>query len=84
MPVVGLAGRLYLAERVSIEGELSGLPAGSRGHVWELDGRRARCTSRTGSPSPVGWRRLALEGRNDRDYLKLGLSKWTFGVEISL
>jgi hypothetical protein len=32
----------------------------------------------------LGWRKLALEGRDGRDYLKLGLSTWTFGVEFSL
>jgi hypothetical protein len=83
VPVVGVAIRAYPHERVSIEGELSGLPAGSRGYLWELlVAARGHLGDRLAVT--VGWRKLALEGNNDRDSLKLGLSKWTLGVEISL
>jgi hypothetical protein len=83
VPVVGVAIRVYPHARVSLEGELSGLPAGSRGHLWELQlAARGHLGDRLAVT--LGWRKLALEGHNDRDTLKLGLSKWTLGVEISL
>ena len=33
MPVLGLAGRVYLRRHFSVEGEISGLTLGDRGHV---------------------------------------------------
>jgi hypothetical protein len=83
IPVVGLAGRVYVTERISLEAELSGLPAGERGQLFEilLAGRAHLSDHIAGT---LGWRKLALEGRDGRDYLKLGLSTWTFGVEFSL
>lgn len=83
IPVFGLAGRVYVTERISLEGELSGLPAGERGHLFELLlAGRGHLSDRIAGT--LGWRKLALEGRDGRDYLKIGLSRWTFGVEISL
>lgn len=83
VPVVGVSMRVYPHERVSVEGELSGFPAGSRGHLWELlVAARGHLGDRLAVTA--GWRKLALEGHNDRDSLVLGLSKWTLGVEISL
>jgi hypothetical protein len=83
LPVVGVAARVYPHERVSLEGEFSGFPAGSRGHVWELAvAARGHLGDRLAVT--VGWRKQALEGHNDRDSLTLGMSKWTLGVEISL
>jgi hypothetical protein len=83
LPVVGITVRLYPHPRVSLEAELSGLPAGSRGHLWELllaaRGHLGDRIAVTG-----GWRKLAFEGHNDRDSLTLGMGKWAFGVEISL
>ena len=31
-----------------------------------------------------GYRSQSLEGQDDRDFLRLKLSTWTFGLEISL
>lgn len=83
IPVVGLAGRIYVGRHFSVEGELSGLTLGDRGHVWEWTlAARVHVTDRLAGTG--GYHRLALEGRNDRDYLKLDLGQWTYGVEISL
>ncbi len=83
LPVLGLAGRAYLGEHLSFEGEFSGLPAGDRGHVYELLlAGRAHLSSRLAGT--IGWRKLEVQGKTSRDYFKLGLSAWTFGVEISL
>lgn len=83
LPVLGLAGRIYLGRYLSLEGEVSGLTLGDRGHVVELLlAGRLHVTRRLAATG--GWHRLALEGRDDRDYLKLDLGTWTFGAEISL
>jgi hypothetical protein len=83
VPVLGLAGRVYLGRYFSLEGEVSGLTLGDRGHVVELLlAGRLHVTRRIAATG--GWHRLALEGRDDLDYLKLDLGTWTFGVEISL
>lgn len=83
IPVLGLAGRVYIGEWVSLEGELSGITAGSRGHLWEwLLGMRIHPTSNVAVTG--GYDRLTLEGRDDRDFFNLRLGAWTFGVEISL
>ncbi len=83
IPVLGIAGRLYLGRWFSIEGEFSGLTIGDRGHVWEwLATGRVHASRRLAATG--GYHRITLEGRNDRDYLNLELSQWTFGVEISL
>jgi hypothetical protein len=83
IPVVGLAGRLYVGRRFSVEGEVSGLTLGDRGHVIEwLAAARLHVTDRLAATG--GYHRLALEGRDGRDYLKLELGQWTFGVEIGL
>jgi hypothetical protein len=83
IPVLGIAGRLYLGRWFSIEGEFSGLTIGDRGHVWEwLATGRVHVSRRLAATG--GYHSITLEGRNDRDYLNLELSQWTFGVEISL
>lgn len=83
IPTVGLAGRMYVGRHFSVEGELSGLTLGDRGHVWEwMVAARVHLTERLAGTG--GYHRLALEGRNDRDYLKFDLGQWTYGVEISL
>ena len=74
----------YLGRHFSVEGEVSGLTLGDRGHVWEMFGAARAAPERTTSPPPGGYRKLALEGRDDRDYLKIDLGTWTFGAEISL
>jgi hypothetical protein len=83
IPVVGLAGRMYFGRHFSMEGEVSGLTIGDRGHVWEWTiAARVHLTDRLAGTG--GYHRLALEGRDERDYLKLDLGQWTYGVEISL
>jgi hypothetical protein len=83
VPVLGLASRAYLGEWLSLEGELSGITAGSLGHLWEwLVALRVHPTDRLALTA--GYRSLALEGENDRDFLSLKLRTWTFGLEISL
>jgi hypothetical protein len=83
IPSFGLTGRLYLDRRFSLEGELSGLTIGERGHIWELHAA-ARFHVSDHLAASGGYRRIELEGRTDRDFLKLGLGRWTLGVEISL
>ncbi len=83
IPVLGLAGRAYLHRRLSVEGELSGLTAGDRGHVGELLlSAHVHVVDRVAVTG--GFRKLVLEGRNDRDFFHLDLGTWTFGVELSL
>jgi hypothetical protein len=83
VPVLGLAGRAYLTDWVSLEGELTGITAGSLGHLWDwLVAVRVHPTDRLALTG--GYRSLALEGQDDRDFLSLKLSTWTFGLEISL
>jgi len=83
IPAFGLAGRVYLTRRLSLEGELSGLTLGDRGHVYEVFvAARLHVTSHLAATG--GYRKLVLEGRTDRDYLKIDLGTWTFGAEISL
>jgi hypothetical protein len=83
IPVLGVTGRVYVHPRLSLEGEFSGLSIGDRGHLWEwLIAGRLHVSDRLAGA--VGYHKLSLEGRNDRDSLQLGLGKWTFGVELSL
>jgi hypothetical protein len=83
IPSFGLTGRLYPDKRVSLEGELSGLTIGDRGHIFELHAlARFHVSDRLAASG--GYHRIALEGRSDRDFLKLELGRWTFGVELSL
>jgi hypothetical protein len=83
IPVLGLAGRAYLTSRFSVEGELSGLTIGDRGHVFEVF-LAARVHLSDHIAATAGYRKLALEGRDGRDYLDLDLGTWTLGAEISL
>ena len=83
VPVLGLAGRVYLAPRLSVEGELTGLAAGDRGHVYEiLLAARLHLSDRLAATA--GFRKLVLEGRDGRDFLSLDLGQWTLGAELSL
>ena len=83
IPVLGLAARAYLGERVSLEGEFAGITAGSLGHLWEwLVAVRLHATEQVAVTG--GYHSLSLEGQDDRDFLSLKLSTWTFGLEISL
>ena len=83
VPVLGLAGRAYLGERISLEGEVAGITAGSRGHLWEW-AVALRIHATQNVAGTTGYRSLSLEGRDDRDFFGLKLRTWTFGLEISL
>jgi hypothetical protein len=83
IPVLGLAGRAYLSRRFSVEGELSGLPAGNRGHVWEIL-LAARFHLSDHIAGTGGWHKLVIEGRDAPNYFNLSLGQWTYGVELSL
>jgi hypothetical protein len=83
VPAVGVAGRFYFREGLSVEGTFSALPSREQGDVYEfLVAGRLHLSEKIAGV--VGWQKVAFEGRGERDYLKLGLSKWTYGVEISL
>jgi hypothetical protein len=82
IPVIGLATRLY-AGRVSFEGELSGLSAGKRGSAVEAEASvRLHVSDRLAAMG--GYRYLSLDGKKDKDQVKLKLGGWQFGLEISL
>jgi len=83
IPVLGLTGRYYLGRRFSVEGELAGLTIGDRGHIWEwaVAGRVHVLDRFAGT---VGYRKIGLAGRTNRDFLQLDLGRWTLGIEISL
>jgi hypothetical protein len=84
IPALGLAGRFYLTRHFSVEGEISGLTLGDRGHVYEVFGA-ARLHLTDHIAATGGYRKLALVGRpDDQNYLKIELGTWTFGAEISL
>ncbi len=82
-PTVGLVTRLYPLERLSLEGRVSGFPAGDRGHLLDLQlAGRLHVLRRVAGT--LGWRKLSIEGRDGRDFLKVDLNRWTLGIEISL
>ncbi len=82
VPVIGLASRIY-AGRVSVEGEVTGLSAGSRGSMFEAEGSvRLHISDRLAAMG--GYRHLSLDGKDGKDQVKLKLGGWQFGLEISL
>ena len=82
IPVIGLATRLY-AGRFSVEGEITGLSAGSRGSALEAEGSvRVHVSDRLAAMG--GYRYLSLDGKDGKDQVKLKLGGWQFGLEISL
>lgn len=82
IPMLGLSTRVY-AGRLSFEGELAGMSAGSRGSAIEAEGSmRLHLSDRLAAMG--GYRYLSLDGRDGRDQVKLKLGGWQFGVEISL
>ena len=82
VPVIGLATRVY-AGRISVEGEITGLSAGSRGSMLEADGSvRVHVSDRLAAMG--GYRYLSLDGKDGKDQVKLKLGGWQFGLEISL
>ena len=82
MPVIGVATRLY-AGRFSVEGELAGLSVGSSGSTLEAEGSvRIHVSDRLAAMG--GYRYLSLDGKDGRDQVKIKLSGWQFGLELSL
>jgi hypothetical protein len=82
IPVLGIIGRYY-AGHLSLEGEFSGLTIGSRGHLWELDASaRLHLSDRLAVQG--GYRRISLEGKDQRDFVSFRLAGFTFGAELSL
>ena len=82
IPVIGMATRLY-AGRFSVEGEIAGLSVGSRGSALEAEASvRVHVSDRLAAMG--GYRHLSLDGKDGRDQVKLKLSGWQFGLELSL
>ena len=82
IPVIGLATRAY-AGRFSVEGEICGLSVGSRGSALEAEfSVRVHVSDRLAAMG--GYRHLSLDGKDGRDQVKLKLSGWQFGLELSL
>jgi hypothetical protein len=82
IPVAGLAGRAY-SQRFSVEGEISGLTAGDRGHMYDAQGTvRFHVSDRLALQA--GYRLLRLTGKDGNDELNLRLQGWQYGVELSL
>ena len=64
-------------------GGIAGLSVGSRGSVLEAEGSlRLHISDRLAVMG--GYRHLSLDGKDSRDMVKLDLSGWEFGLEISL
>jgi hypothetical protein len=82
LPVIGVATRLY-AGHFSVEGELAGLSVGSSGSTLEAEGSvRIHVSDRLAAMG--GYRYLSLDGKDGRDQVKIKLSGWQFGLELSL
>src|SRR5205823_10017171 len=82
IPVGGLATRIY-GGRVSVEGELTGMSIGSHGSAVEAEtSARLHLSDRLAVMG--GYRYLSLDGKKSLDEVKLKLSGWQFGLEISL
>jgi YfaZ precursor len=82
IPVIGIAGRGY-AGRVSFEGEVSGLSAGSLGSYYEFE-TSARIHLSDRLAVQAGYRVLSLTGKDDPDQIRFRMGGWQFGLELSL
>jgi hypothetical protein len=80
-PVIGVATRLY-ASRVSIEGEVTGGGLGGGSALEAETSLRLHISDRLAAMG--GYRYLSLDGKDGVSHLKIKLSGWTFGLEISL
>ena len=82
IPVIGVAGRAY-AGKVSLEGEISGLSAGSHGSMFEAETSvRLHISDRLAAMG--GYRYVSMNGKDKQDQVKLKLGGWQFGLELSL
>ncbi len=82
IPVIGLAGRGY-AGHLSFEGEIAGLSAGTHGSMLEAEGS-VRLHISDHLAASGGYRYLSLDGKHNRDEVKLKMGGWIFGLELSL
>jgi hypothetical protein len=82
IPVLGLASRVYIGG-FSIEGEVSGVTLGQRGHLVEVDASaRIHVSDRLAAVG--GYRLLSMKGVDGPDTIDIGISGWTWGFELSL
>jgi hypothetical protein len=82
IPVAGLAGRAY-SQKFSLEGEISGLTVGDRGHMYDAHGTvRFHVSDRLAVQA--GYRLLRLTGKDGDDELNLRMKGWQYGIELSL
>jgi hypothetical protein len=82
VPLVGATARVY-SGRLSLQAELSGISAGSRGKIIEVEASaRLHLSDRLAAMG--GYRSLAVDGRDGRDRADLRLKGWQFGIEIGL
>ena len=71
------------AGRFSVEGEMAGLSVGSSGSTFEAEGSvRIHVSDRLAAMG--GYRYLNAEGKDGRNQVKMKLSGWQFGLELSL
>lgn len=81
IPVVGIAGRAYLGERVSLTGEISGMSIGERANVVEVEtGARVHVTDWVALG--VSYRLLSLNAVDANDQLHFRIGGATFGAEV--
>jgi hypothetical protein len=82
IPVLGLVSRFYVGG-FSVEGEVSGVTLGSRGHLLEADASaRIHVSDRLAVTG--GYRKLLMKGVDEPDTIDIGISGWTWGFELSL
>jgi hypothetical protein len=82
LPVVGVSTRLY-AGKLSFEGELAGMSAGSRGSTFEAEGSvRIHFSDRFAAVG--GYRHLSVEAKDGSERVQLKMNGWQFGLELSL
>jgi hypothetical protein len=82
IPVIGLTGRGY-AGKLSFQGEISGLSAGSHGSALEAEGS-VRLHISDHLAASGGYRYLSLDAKHNLDEVKVKLGGWVFGLELSL
>jgi len=82
IPVLGLTGRGYVG-KVSLEGTLAGLTIGDRGNTYDL-ALAARYHPIERVAVGLGYRKVSVTGKDERDSLTFRMSGWTLGLELSL
>jgi hypothetical protein len=82
VPIIGAAGRIY-AGRVSLDGEISGMSAGSLGSTFEAQ-TSARVNLSDRLAIQGGYRLIKFKGEQGLDSGNMRMSGFNFGVELSL